>query len=182
MPPSGPLDPYGPPPAHPPSPYTPTSTPSRQTPIPTPTLHDRYRSCIALPAIPTSVATARIHTRDLLTRWHLPTAIDDAVLVVAELLTNAIKATASIPPQATYPDLYDHLEVVCLSLYHLPGELLIEVWDPNREPPLPRTATPDEETGRGLLLVNSLTLAWGTHWPPLGGKTIWATLTLDPPN
>lgn len=169
-----PTDPYGPPPTHPPTP----TPPNPQT---TPTLDDHYRSCIALPATPASVATARIHTRALLTRWNLPTAIDDAVLVVAELLTNAIKATAPTPPQPTYPALYDHLEVVCLSLYHLPGELLIEVWDPKREPPLPRTATPDDESGRGLLLVDSLTLAWGTHWPPLTGKTIWATLTLDPP-
>jgi Anti-sigma regulatory factor (Ser/Thr protein kinase) len=176
-------EPYGAPPTHPSTPGTPhPSHPNREsTPRNRPTLHDRFRSCLALPAMPASVATARMHTRDLLLRWHMATISDDAGLVVTELLTNAIKATTPIPPQPRYADLYDRLEVVCLCLYNLTDELLIEVWDPEHEPPLRRDATPDDEDGRGLLLVDALTLAWGTRWPHLGGKIVWAALALHQP-
>lgn len=67
-----------------------------------PTFYDRFRSCLALPAMPASVATARMHTRDMLLRWHLTTISDDAGLVVTELLTNAIRRpTPSRPSPAT---------------------------------------------------------------------------------
>lgn len=174
-------DPYGPLTPHPSIPATPRAGhPHRGCASPSgPTSQDRFRSCLALPAMPTSVATARMHTRHLLRRWHLATIADDAGLVVTELLTNAIKAAGPIPPQPRYRDLYDHLAVVCLCLHNLTDELLIEVWDPKNNPPIPRDATPTDEGGRGLLLVDALTLAWGTHWPHQGGKIVWATLTLN---
>ncbi|MGN9793597.1 ATP-binding protein [Streptomyces sp. OZ13] len=59
-----------------------------------------------------------------------------------------------------------------------PGILRIEVSDTRSErlPPLvPEPATPDAESGRGLLLVVALADAWGVT-PRCVGKTVWATV------
>ncbi|MFI0421089.1 ATP-binding protein [Spongiactinospora sp. 9N601] len=125
------------------------------------------------------MATARMHTNDLLREWCLLHVAEDAELIVSEIVTNAIKATNIIPPQARYPELYDRLEVICLSLYQYAGELLIEVWDPRREEPEITPHTLDEEGGRGLQIVASLATRWGTRWPITGGKVVWASLTID---
>lgn len=143
------------------------------------TPQDQFVSCIPLPAMASSIATARMHTRLLMNKWHLLSVVDDAELVVSEIVTNAIKATNIIPPQARYPDLYDRMEVVCLCFYRHATELVIEVWDPKREPPQRRDVTLDDEGGRGLFLVEALSKRWGTRWPPTGGKFVWALLSLD---
>jgi anti-sigma regulatory factor (Ser/Thr protein kinase) len=138
----------------------------------------QYVSCIPLPSMASSVTTARIHTRDVLERWRLLFIVDDAELVVSELVTNAIRATNLVPPQARYSELYDRLEIVCLCLHHLDADLLIEVWDPRLKAPTPRKAGDDDEGGRGLLLVEALSSGWGTYWPKTAGKTVWATISL----
>lgn len=157
--------------------------PHARTPPPPPgtapqAIGDRYTSCVALPAMASSVATARAHARALLSRWRLPALVDDIELIVSELVTNAIKATGAVPQHAPYPELYDRLEVICLGIYLRADEVLIEVWDPRQEPPRPRAALPEDEGGRGLLLVESLATAWGTRWPKTGGKIVYATVPL----
>lgn len=137
---------------------------------------DDHTSCVALPAMASSVTTARAHARALLAEWGLPALADDVELIVSELVTNAIKATDAVSPHAPYPELYDRLEVICLCVYLRTGEVLVEVWDPRQEPPRPRTASPDDEGGRGLLLVESLAAAWGTRWPKTGGKIVYAVV------
>jgi Anti-sigma regulatory factor (Ser/Thr protein kinase) len=131
-------------------------------------------SRLSLPAMASSVATARLHTRELMERWDLPKLVDDAELVVSELVTNAIKAADMISPRARYPELYDRLTVVRLTISRSAGELRVEVWDPRPEPPAPCDAGPDAEGGRGLLLVECLSERWGISHPPGGGKTVWA--------
>ncbi|MEV1249011.1 ATP-binding protein [Nonomuraea sp. NPDC049750] len=142
------------------------------------TADDQFVNCIPLPAMASSVPTARMHTRALMAKWHLTHVVDDAELIVSEIVTNAIRATNIIPSQARYTELYDRMEVVCLYLYLLTPELVIEVWDPKREPPRRHDATLDDEGGRGLFLVESLSQRWGIRWPPTGGKIVWAGLAL----
>ena len=137
---------------------------------------DQFVSCVPFPAMVSSICTARMHTRDLMEKWDLMVMVDDAELIVSEMMTNAIKATNAIPPEARYPELYDRLEVVCLCLYLLDEELEIDVWDPRPEPPTRREAMPDDEGGRGLLLVEALSRRWGIRWPSSGGKIVWARL------
>jgi anti-sigma regulatory factor (Ser/Thr protein kinase) len=144
-------------------------------------INEGFVSCIPLPAMASSVATARMHTRDLLERWRLLFVVDDAELVVSELVTNAIRATNLVPPQARHPELYDRLEIVCLCLHLLDTDLLIEVWDPRPKAPEPRKVDTDDEGGRGLLLVEALSGRWGTYWPKTGGKTVWAVISLTQP-
>ena len=141
-------------------------------------LSDRFVRCLALPAMASSVGTARMHTRDVLHDWHLTALTDNAVLIVSELVTNAIRAINIVPPQASYSELYDQLEVVCLCLWLFERELLIEVWDRTQERPVRRESALDEEGGRGLFLVESLCEQWGMR-PGIGGKVVWVTLRIE---
>ncbi|WP_255115193.1 ATP-binding protein [Streptomyces sudanensis] len=86
--------------------------------------------------------------------------IDDAVLVVSELVTNAIRHGRG---------------EVGLKVTVLTGELLIEVGDRSTAPARLRTAGDDDEDGRGLLLVTALARTWGVSDD---GTTTWCTLAL----
>ena len=37
----------------------------------------------------------------------------------------------------------------------------------------------EAEAGRGLLLVERLSRAWGVYRPPEGGKVVWCVLSLE---
>jgi hypothetical protein len=59
--------------------------------------------------------------------------------------------------------------------------VLIQVWDGNDKLPAPQHAELDAETGRGLLLVESLSAEWGSYPPERsGGKVVWALVTEAP--
>jgi hypothetical protein len=55
--------------------------------------------------------------------------------------------------------------------------LLVEVSDPLPDPPRERSATEDDEGGRGLQLVARASRRWGTRHGSLG-KTVWFELAL----
>ncbi len=134
-------------------------------------------SCIPLPSMASSVYTARMHTRTVLNKWHLPHLIDDAELVVSELVTNAIRAANIVTTQARYPEIYDRMDVICLCLQATARDLLIEVGDPARTSPRVReSASEEDEGGRGLLLVRAIADEWGYRQAPTGGKIVWARL------
>ena len=55
--------------------------------------------------------------------------------------------------------------------------VLVEVQDENFRPPEPNQAGLDDESGRGLMLVDALTERWGWDLPANGrGKIVWALL------
>ncbi len=90
--------------------------------------------------------------------------IDVLKLVVSEVVTNAV--THADGPQLT------------LGIAAHPEELHVRVTDSS--PLGPRTPRPPRiesmaESGRGLLMVNTLAKAWGVE-PRDGGKTVWITL------
>lgn len=88
--------------------------------------------------------------------------IDDALLVVSELVTNAVQAGSST------------LTVVgCL--HH--GELELEVTDHAPGWPTRQHPDPTSQHGRGLLLVDATSTHWGVK-PSAHGKTVWAILPL----
>lgn len=129
-----------------------------------------------LPAHAESVGRARQLTRDRLGRWELDEDTrDTAVLVVSELVTNAIVHAAG------------H-RVMC-ELREGEGHLRIAVEDQGfgpTGPQLHRTGTgvgEDEsegegEHGRGLFLVDAVCSGWGAHdtsgYGP--GRVVWAEL------
>ncbi|SOD61756.1 Anti-sigma regulatory factor (Ser/Thr protein kinase) [Streptomyces zhaozhouensis] len=121
----------------------------------------------ALPARDTSVAVARRRVRHQLYGWGLPsTTCDNALLIVSELVTNAILHTQSS-------------QVRCL-LWSSGQLLRIEVADegPGLFRVRPRAADSEAENGRGLLLLDALALRWGVVAPDQrAGCTVWAELT-----
>ncbi|MEU4012550.1 ATP-binding protein [Streptomyces pseudogriseolus] len=144
---------------------TPAAAPSRAA------AERRFR--FELAAHPGSPAQARRLTRARLTGWSVcEDTCDTAALVVSELVTNAIVHTASS-------------HVVC-ELHDGDDLLRIAVRDEGCAPGRPRANTrqrPEEEHGRGLLLVDALCRAWGAqeHGP---GLLVWAELarTADAPH
>ncbi|MFJ9882662.1 ATP-binding protein [[Kitasatospora] papulosa] len=130
---------------------------------------EALRYCFALPAHPDSVAGARRLTRARLADWRLTGDTHDAaVLVVSELFTNAVVHTASA-------------RVVC-ELRCDAARLRVSVQDQGHEPGGPRLSlTSDGEHGRGLLLVASMSAAWGSHDAGYhSGRIVWAELPYGP--
>jgi anti-sigma regulatory factor (Ser/Thr protein kinase) len=124
------------------------------------------RSGFELPALQTSVAEARRRVRDQMRGWAFPSDVcDTAQLLVSELVTNAVVHT-------------DTESVEC-RLRAMGRRVRIEVCDRGSQTsaPLPCWASPDDEHGRGLLLVDTLSDEWGVdserHRP---GRVVWVTL------
>ncbi len=85
---------------------------------------------------------------------------DDVVLLVSEMVTNAIR-------YATPP--------VRLEIQAGDDDVVVAVCDGSPEPPRPRAAGEDAEGGRGMLLVDLLTTDHGVRTGP-PGKAVWARL------
>ncbi|MFK4067829.1 ATP-binding protein [Streptomyces sp. NPDC029674] len=121
----------------------------------------------ALAPRPGSVAQARRLMRTQLDGWAVrdDDACDAAALVLSELVTNAVVHTAS-------------RRIIC-ELCADPEKLRIAVRDEGCGSGMPRPAHrgADEEHGRGLLLVDAVSSAWGVHDAGPGfGLTVWAEL------
>ncbi|UED83190.1 ATP-binding protein [Streptomyces profundus] len=117
-----------------------------------------------LPRAEQSAATARRLTRAALAQWGLGELADDVALVVSELVTNAVQHTtcASIRVRLTRLD---------------QRRVQVAVVDKSHTPPMRRTPTDSEDSGRGLTLVEAVTTRWGTD-PLPWGKRVWADLEL----
>ncbi len=131
--------------------------------------HSPQSGMFALPATPASVGAARRKVRELLGAWSVgDDTVDNALLVTSELVTNALTHTAS--------------ERIVCRLRLSAGRLHVEVEDENRGGTLPaqRMPGPDEQCGRGLLLVGILSSDWGVRDAPHGsGRIVWAELSAE---
>ncbi|MFI0236802.1 ATP-binding protein [Streptomyces sp. NPDC016845] len=130
------------------------------------------RSTFELAPHPGSAAQARRMTRAHLTGWGAcEDTCDAAALVVSELVTNAIVHTASRRIHCELHELRDDA-----------GERVrIAVRDEGCIPDDPRTGgriAPEEEHGRGLLLVAAVSTAWGAQETG-PGLLVWAELPRD---
>lgn len=72
------------------------------------------------------------------------------------------------------------LPVVHLRLLSDGERLVIEVWDSNPKRPVATNASEDDESGRGLMLVQAMCERWGSEkvpgWP---GKVVWGELRTE---
>jgi anti-sigma regulatory factor (Ser/Thr protein kinase) len=118
---------------------------------------------VLLPAGPAAVATARRQVRAAIVAWDVPVDMDTAVLLTSELVTNAIAHEAG--------------GTVVLTITCICGQLRVDVHDTSCAAPVPVAAPADAETGRGLMLVASLSTDWGYH-PTPAGKAVYFTLAL----
>jgi hypothetical protein len=124
----------------------------------------RRRFRFELAAHPGSPAQARRLVRARLTDWSVcADTCDTAVLVISELVTNAIVHTAS---SRVVCELHDHDDTVRIAVQD-------EGCAPDEPHPSPQR--PEEEHGRGLLLVEALCRAWGAQEHG-SGLLVWAEL------
>jgi hypothetical protein len=168
-------------------------------------VHMAWRSCGCLPPVPSapedrdgswataprvamrtpppatrSVAMARAFTLRTFERWGVVARGADAAAVVTELLTNALRH--ALPPltgdNATAPTWPIRLGLAD------PGPYVIcAVADPSTDLPAPRHSDLQDEAGRGLLVVASLSDQWGYCAAPADqGKVVWAAFATESPS
>jgi len=128
------------------------------------------RAVLDLGAVPTAPGCARAWTRVILHEWQLA-GLSDAELIISELATNALLASRR-EGAASFR--------LILTLDR--DELAILVRDFCRSVPRTQDAGEDDETGRGLLLVQAMSGRSG--WYPADdgtpGKAVWAVLETVP--
>jgi anti-sigma regulatory factor (Ser/Thr protein kinase) len=125
----------------------------------------------------TAPSHARAATRDSLALWGLRHLTDDAEAITSELTANAAAASQRAARPGTSP------APILLWLTTQDRHLMIRVWDPDPTAPPrdPAPPGPDDESGRGLLIVAALSAWWDCTPAPNGGKHIRAALPLDTP-
>jgi Histidine kinase-like ATPase domain len=117
-----------------------------------------------------SLSAVREFTAATLRRWGVSERCDDIVVVVSELLTNALRHAQ--PAAAARP-----ARPVRLGLFQPGPCVLCAVADPSDQVPIPREPDWCDETGRGLHVVESLSDGWGCTTPGRLGKVVWATFS-----
>jgi anti-sigma regulatory factor (Ser/Thr protein kinase) len=107
-----------------------------------------------------SLREGRRFVAETLQDWKVDEALIEPVLLVAnELVANAIVHAQSAP---------------VLSLAEAGPDLMLRVADTSPREPVPRTATPTESGGRGLIMVQALADRWGFDAHSTG-KVVWVT-------
>ena len=114
---------------------------------------------------------ARQVTREVLAAWGLAHVEETAVLLVSELVTNAVRDAAST-------------SAITLELQVVHTWLRIEAYRCPPGPAMPRTTGESDEPGSGFALVDCLAGKWAwIAWPARGevretltGETAWAEL------
>jgi anti-sigma regulatory factor (Ser/Thr protein kinase) len=131
-------------------------------------------SYLELRAVPTSVRSARQHVKKVLSTWQLGDLAETAELLVSEIITNAVRATASVLPQLRGTGQPAQIRFWLASDRR---GVLIQVWDADDRRPARQDPGLDAEAGRGLLLVETLSARWGCYTPEgHDGKTVWAVV------
>ncbi|CAM5497785.1 ATP-binding protein [Streptomyces pseudogriseolus] len=115
---------------------------------------------VPLPSLPESAAVARRLVQIVvLRRWGLtPQLTEDAVLLVSELVGNAVRHTGA--------------RAFGLRMRHRRGWIRVEVRDPSRALPCLMPVQDLDISGRGLFLVDKLADRWGVDLLS-HGKTTW---------
>jgi anti-sigma regulatory factor (Ser/Thr protein kinase) len=124
------------------------------------------RLLMTLPASSESVRTGRHTTRVVLSAWRLSGLEEDAVLVVSELLTNAVRHARDT-------------DAIELDLHATRAGLRIEIQDRDRQWPRPRVVNELSESGFGFVLIDALAAKWGVRETETG-KAVWAELDIQP--
>ncbi|MFE6856199.1 ATP-binding protein [Streptomyces sp. NPDC057674] len=120
-----------------------------------------YHKTLTLVADDRAPAKARSFTRDALSLWGLDDVLDDALLIVSELTTNAERHGRDVAdPRLRRGPENGHAGVITLTLATQARLLGIEVEDDSTEPPVPHAPSLYATSGRGLFLVSATADAW----------------------
>jgi anti-sigma regulatory factor (Ser/Thr protein kinase) len=133
---------------------------------------------IRLAARLSAVAAARAEVETAIRAWRVPVDLDAAILLTSELVTNALTHASANPSQnGNTAERGITGEAVLLVIAADGAGLRVDVHDGSGD--LPALAgcpvDADAETGRGLMLVTSLSAEWGFYRTP-GGKAVYFTL------
>jgi hypothetical protein len=133
------------------------------------------RSYLELGALPSAVPCARLHAKEVLWEWRLEDFTHSVELLVSELVTNGVATSAGLSGSRYQDRWRAGVPPVRLWLYSDQRRVLIEVWDGDDRLPEPRDEDLLAESGRGLLLVATLSTEWGTRkLEGASGKVVWA--------
>jgi anti-sigma regulatory factor (Ser/Thr protein kinase) len=121
---------------------------------------------MTLPVADHAVRLARQATCDALATWRLLLLEETAVLLVSELVTNAVRHARGT-------------DAISLELETAGIWLRIEVQDADPRWPQPRTPGGFDESGFGFVLVDALAGKWGVR-ETATGKAVWAELGTRP--
>ncbi|GAQ66919.1 ATP-binding protein [Streptomyces sp. XM4193] len=123
------------------------------------------------PCEPSTAELGRELVRDVLGVWHLDGLADRAALIITELIANASRHTPCTEIRLTVGR---------------PSATRLRVGVVDREPsrlPVLSQAADDDESGRGLLLVDAVADRWGYDLHGSGrrpwGKEVWAELRTE---
>ena len=123
----------------------------------------RVRQQLLLAATAQAPGLARQATHEALAAWRVTHLEETAVLLVSELVTNAVRHAST-----------DGSALV-LRLEAAGGWLRIEVHDADPRMPQPRTPDMLDESGFGFVLLDALADKWGVRESTIG-KAVWAEL------
>lgn len=133
-----------------------------------------------LAALVSTVGCSRLFIRQVCASWQVDQEqMDVAALLTSELVSNAIAANGVTGPHPMHGSLYSDLKLIGLRLLDLGHSMVIEVWDTSPQPPNVIEPLPDAEHGRGLQLVDALSIRWGYYYARIGGKVVWCQLALN---
>jgi len=114
---------------------------------------------VRLAPVPESAAKARAFVEGTLCRWGCRDMVDDARVVVTELVSNVIRH-AGTDVWVDVDLLHDRIRIDVVD--HADGDVALRTIDPRAD-----------LGGRGLRLVDQLSERWGVDRQP-GGKRVWA--------
>ena len=117
---------------------------------------------ITLACLPQSAGAARRIVAAHLARWDMDGLVDDAGVVVSELVANAATHTGGTQIGLTVALERDRT-------------VRIAVRDCSRSLPHRFSDSADQEHGRGIAVIESLSTSWGVTVLPVG-KVVWARL------
>lgn len=126
-------------------------------------IQERGRVEFTLPVHGAVVAVARHVTRTVSVAWPDRDASESVLLILSELLGNAVKAAGG--------------GTVSLLLSWTARRIRIEVTDGSSRHPVVRRPALTDEGGRGLWIVEQLAVRWGSHRTERG-KCVWAEVAL----
>jgi anti-sigma regulatory factor (Ser/Thr protein kinase) len=131
-----------------------------------PTRPTELHGCrVRLTTGPAAAAEARSQVRAAISGWDVPVDPGVAALLTSELVTNAIR--------------HEPGETITLAITCAYGQLRVDIHDTSRSLPVLVDAPADAETGRGLMLVATLSANWGVYRTP-AGKAVYFTLAFEP--
>jgi len=122
------------------------------------------RLIVSCDRVPRQVPELRRTGAATLRRWGLDFLVEIAELLISELATNAVR--------------YGAADEIQFSMSHRAGEITIEVIDGSSELPRVGQPTADQESGRGMLLVEAMADRWGASED---GTRTWCTIAVPQP-